>query len=122
MIEFGTIQYGKTRHYYEMLPDGILNELQKQEFIEDATDRPLKWLKSKSLLAYFVVGMCERYQLKHGQNRKLKPFETMFNVTNLSNTINDIKKVGTPPDNDETINHILNLSKNFFNDNFLNNK
>jgi hypothetical protein len=99
--------------------DQILNELEREKLI---VKEPLRWVVAKSLLAYFVVGVCEKYNIKHGQNRKLKPFETLFGVTNLSNTINDIKKVATPPANYETINSILDLPKNFFNDNFLNDK
>ncbi|MDR1552593.1 MAG: hypothetical protein LBS69_03900 [Prevotellaceae bacterium] len=101
------------------IPSEILQALEQNGII---TQNPLEWLKSKSLLAYFVVGMCETYKLKHGQKRQLKPFETLFNVKNLSNTINDIKKVGTKPPDCETINQILSLSKKFFNDNFLNDK
>jgi hypothetical protein len=86
------------------------------------TQNPLQWLKSKSLLAYFVVGMCEKYKFKHGQKRMIKPFENMFNVHGLTGAINDIKKVSTPPADYEIINDILKLPENFFDDNFLNDK
>ena len=97
----------------------ILQALEQKDCI---TQNPLKWLKEKNLLAYFVVGMCEKYKIKHGQKRKLKPFEKIFGVSGLSGTINDMKKTGKQPADYEIINEILKLSKNFFNDNFLNGK
>jgi hypothetical protein len=48
------------------IPDNVLQALEQSGCI---TQNPLQWLKSKALLAYFVVGMCEKYKLKHGQNR-----------------------------------------------------
>ncbi|MDR1348372.1 MAG: hypothetical protein LBJ63_08130 [Prevotellaceae bacterium] len=102
-----------------LISDNIVNKLVKDKII---IKKPLKWLKSKSLLAYFVVGMCEKDKLKHGQKRLLKPFENRFNVKGLSSAINDIKKVGTPPADYEMINKILDLPQNFFEDNFLNDK
>jgi hypothetical protein len=103
------------------IPEPILQALEQKGII---TQNPLDWKKSKSLLAYFVVGMCEKYNLKHGQNRQIQPFATMFNTTakNITVAINDIKKTGVKPVGHEVINEILKLSKNFFDDIFLNDK
>jgi hypothetical protein len=101
------------------IPPEILQALEQNGCI---TQNPLQWSKEKNLFAYFVVCMCEKFNLKHGQNRTLKPFESCFGISGLSGIINDIKKVGTPPADYEIINDILKMKKNFFNDNFLNNK
>jgi hypothetical protein len=121
---FGIENESNERHEKVTPPDKnklfsntLLKALQKEGLIEDAAT--LKWLKPKVLLAYFVVGMCEKYKLKHGQNRKLKIFETAFNIAGLSATINGIKKTGTPPVDYKIIDRILKLPKNFFTDNFL---
>jgi hypothetical protein len=111
------IQTSNKQNY--KIPDEILLSLEQQKCI---ALNPLQWLKPKALFAYFVVGMCETYNLKHGQNRTLKPFENRFNIKGLSGTINDIKKVGTPPSDYKIINDILKLPKTFFEDIFLNDK
>ena len=82
---------------YFDLPDNLLNKLQKQELIENTNDRPLKWLRKKVLLAYFVEIVNEKLDLKQGEKRQIKPFETLFNVSGLTSAINDYKKIGTLP-------------------------
>lgn len=80
------------------LPDDLLNKLQNVGFIENAAATPLKWLKSNSLLAYFVDVANDKLNLKHGQKRLIKPFETMFNVSGLAGCINEYKnKTGQYP-------------------------
>jgi hypothetical protein len=69
----------------------------------------LVWNGGKSLLAYFVLCICEKYKLKHGENRIIKPFETMFKISGISRTINDIKKTATPPAEFKKINVIVNI-------------
>jgi hypothetical protein len=59
--------------------------------------KPLEWTKSKALLAYFVDGITEKYNLKHGEKRMIKPFETMFKTTGITHAINDYKKTGDSP-------------------------
>ena len=56
-----------------------------------------KWLKSKALLAYFVEVANDKLDLKHGQKRKIKPFETIFHETRLGGCINEYKKTGQLP-------------------------
>jgi hypothetical protein len=78
------------------IPDHILTALQQKGFIE-ATAYPLKWLESKSLLAYFVEVTNDKLNLKHGLKRQIRPFETMFNKKGLTGRINDYKKTGQLP-------------------------
>jgi len=79
------------------LSDNLLSKLQEQKFIENAMARPLKWLKSKSLLAYFVEVANDELNLKNGEKRRIKPFETLFKMSGLTSAINDYKKTGTLP-------------------------
>ena len=79
------------------IPENILEELQRQGFIEDAKSNLLKWKKSKSLLAYFVDVANDKLSLKHGEKRTIKPFETLFGVDGLTSAINDYKKTGGFP-------------------------
>jgi hypothetical protein len=89
------------------IPNNILQELQQKGFIENSETQPLKWLKSKALLAYFVEKICEKadnecismYQNKYknnpfrkGEKYVVKPFETLFNVTGLTVAKNDNKR------------------------------
>ena len=88
-----------TNNYTEIpkfeLPSDLLGKMQTQGFI---TIWPLKWLKSKSLLAYFVDVANNKLNLKHGQKRSIKPFETMFNVSGLGGCMNEYKnKTGQYP-------------------------
>jgi len=81
-----------------ILPDNLLKSLQENGFIKNTIDMPLTWLKSKSLLAYFVDVANDKLNLKHGQKRLIKPFETMFNVSGLGGCINEYKnKTGQYP-------------------------
>jgi hypothetical protein len=59
----------------------------------------LEWTgKSKSLLAYFIDKITCKYNLKHGEKRLIKPFETMFNTSGITNSINEYKnKTGDLP-------------------------
>lgn len=90
-----------------LIPPNILSKLQDVGFIENATAHTLKWLKSKSLLAYFVEVANDKLDLKHGQQRQIKPFETMFNVTGLTSSINDYKKTGQLPIGHKIVDKIL---------------
>ena len=76
-----------------------LNVLQENGFIENAAEKPLKWLKSKSLLAYFVDVANDKLHLQDSGGRKqIKPFETLFNVSGLAGCINEYKnKTGQKP-------------------------
>jgi hypothetical protein len=69
----------------------------------------IKWIgKSKSLLAYFIDKVIDKYNVKHGERRLIKPFETMFNVTGITNSINEYRnKTGQRPVNYEIIDNIL---------------
>jgi hypothetical protein len=49
------------------------------------------------LLAYFAEIANEKLNLKNGEKRQIKPFETLFNVSGLTSAINDYKKIGTFP-------------------------
>jgi len=59
--------------------------------------KPLKWNKSKQLLGWFVDSLCEKYTLYHGKNRKIKPFEIIFNTPKINGMINEYKKIGVSP-------------------------
>jgi hypothetical protein len=63
------------------IPDNVLKQLQKTGCIENAAATPLKWLKSKSLLAWFVDVANDKLNLKHGKKRQIKPFEAMLHYS-----------------------------------------
>ena len=86
------------------IPPEILLALEQNGFI---ALNPLKWLKSKALLGYFVEGMNDKYDLKHGEKRMIQPFETMFGKSGLSGAINDYKKTGNLPIGYKIIDNIL---------------
>jgi hypothetical protein len=69
----------------------------------------LEWTgKSKSLLAYFIDKITDKYNLKHGEKRLIKPFEIMFNVTGLTSAINEYgNKTGQKPIGYEIIDELL---------------
>jgi hypothetical protein len=89
--------------------DNILQALQQAGFIENAAARPLKWLKSKTLLAYFVEVANDKLKLKDsGGRRQIKPFETLFDVSGLQSCINDYKnKTGQLPQGSTDIDKIF---------------
>jgi hypothetical protein len=75
---------------------------------------PLQWQKKLALFAYFVDKACEKYGLKHGEKRELKPFAAGFNVENkvittkqITAAINDYKKTGQLPIDHGKIDNIL---------------
>ena len=80
-----------------IIPNNILEALCQAGFVGNIKARPLKWIKSKSLLAYFVDVANDKLNLKHGEKRQIKPFETMFDVKGLTSAINDYKKTGDYP-------------------------
>lgn len=66
-------------------------------------DNNYKWLKTKSLLAYFADKASEYLNLDKGEydgkaKTSWKPFETLFNIKGLSGAKNDYQKTGTLPD------------------------
>lgn len=66
-------------------------------------DNNYKWLKTKSLLAYFADKASEYLNLSKGKydgktKTSWKPFETLFNIKRLSGAKNDYQKTGTLPD------------------------
>ena len=83
--------------YEKIIPDNLLIKLQKQGFIENSQELPLKWLKKKALLAYFADVANDKLNLKYGEKRQIRPFETLFNVSGLTSAINDYKKTGDLP-------------------------
>ena len=89
-----------------IIPDNILNELEEKKIIKK---EPFKWLKSSALFAYFVEIACDKYNLKHGKNRKLKPLADLFSVTSksISDAINDYKNKGDLPIGYEIIDEIM---------------
>jgi len=94
----------QTQKIIPILSIDILEKLEKQRVIKL---EPLEWLKSKGLLGYFVEVMNDKYNLKHGSKRKIKPFQEMFGVLGLSGAINDYKKTGDLPIGHEIIDNIL---------------
>lgn len=80
-----------------VIPNNILEALFQAGFVGNIKVRPLKWDKSKSLLAYFVDVANDKLNLKHGEKRQIKPFEALFNVKGLTSAINDYKKTGDYP-------------------------
>ena len=92
-------------HKQNIIPAEILQALEK---INCISQNPLKWLKSKSLLAYFVDVINHELNLKHGKNRLIKPFETMLNVSGLVGCINEYKnKTGQYPNGYKDIDEIF---------------
>ena len=93
-----------------IIPVEILQALEQNCYI---TQEPLKWLKSKSLLAYFVDVANDELNLKKGERRQIAPFEKMFNVSGLTGCINEYKnKTGQKPSGYNIIDDIFNLYKN----------
>ena len=74
--------------YEKIIPDNLLKKLQKQGFIENSQERPLKWQKTKSLLAYFADVANDKLNLKHGEKRQIRPFENLFSMSGLTYAIN----------------------------------
>jgi hypothetical protein len=81
----------------KIIPDNIWNELEKRGFIGNAKALPVKWLKSKALLAYFVDVANDKLNLKHGEKQRIRPFEMLFGVSGLVSAKNDYKKTGGLP-------------------------
>lgn len=87
------------------IPTDLLDKLEQGGFIQK---EPLQWLKSKSLLAYFVDMANDKLNLKHGQKRSIKPFEDMFDVSGLTGCMNEYKnKTGQPPQGYEDVNKLF---------------
>lgn len=80
-----------------IVPDGVLQRLKDSGMIDDANSRPIKWLKSKALLAYFADVANDKLSLKHGEKRTIRPFEVLFGKKGLTSAINDYKKTGDFP-------------------------
>jgi hypothetical protein len=89
------------------LPDNLLQALQEKGYIEDALAKPLKWIKSKSLLAYFVEVANDNLNLKNGIKRQIQPFEQLFNVKGITTAINNYKKTGDLPVGYKGINNLF---------------
>jgi hypothetical protein len=90
-----------------IIPDNLLQALQEYGFIENAAAKPVKWLKTKSLLAYFAEVANDKLNLKHGEKRQIKPFETLFDVSGLISAKNDYKKTGDFPIGHEDIDKLF---------------
>lgn len=87
------------------IPTDLLDKLEQGGFIQK---EPLQWLKSKSLLAYFVDVANDKLNLKHGQKRSIKPFEDMFNVSGLTGCMNEYKnKTGQLPQGYEDVDKLF---------------
>lgn len=87
------------------IPTDLLDKLEQGGFIQK---EPLQWLKSKSLLAYFVDVANDKLNLKHGQKRSIKPFEDMFNVSGLTGCMNEYKnKTGQLPQGYEDVDNLF---------------
>ena len=88
----------------DIIPKSVWNNLEAEGLI---TINPLTWQKTKALLAYFIEVACDKFNLKHGEKRQIQPFEAMFNVTGITNAINDYKKTGILPVGYKIIDNIL---------------
>jgi len=87
------------------LPGDLLDKMEANKLIKK---NPLKWLKSKSLLAYFVDVANEKLNLKYGQKRLIKPFEMMFNISGLAGCISEYKnKTGQYPQGYKDIDNLF---------------
>ena len=87
-----------------IIPEIVWNDLEAEGLI---TINPLTWKKTKALLAYFVEVANDKFNLKHGEKRQIRPFEIMFNKTGITSTINDYKKTGDLPVGHEIVDKIL---------------
>lgn len=79
---------------HSIIPDNILDRLYQVGFIKK---EPLKWMKSKALLAYFVEVANDELNLRRGEKRQVRPFEIIFNTKGLTGAKNDYKKTGVLP-------------------------
>lgn len=75
-------------------------------------DHNYKWLKTKSLLAYFADRASEYLKLGKGEydgnvKTSWKPFETLFVVSGLSGAKRDYKKTGTLPDGYKDVDNLF---------------
>ncbi len=77
-----------------IIPENILDKLEQKGLIQK---EPLKWNKSKALLAYFVEVANDELNLWHGEKRQIRPFEVIFNIKGLTGAKNDYKKIGVLP-------------------------
>lgn len=68
--------------------------------------KPLKWEKSKGLLAYFIDLLCYSFK-KKGQRAEWKFAEIAFNVKNLRGAKNDYQKIGQLPIGHEAIDNLI---------------
>lgn len=75
-------------------------------------DHNYKWLKTKSLLAYFADRASEYLKLGKGEydgnvKTSWKPFETLFGFSGLSGAKRDYKKTGTLPDGNKDVDNLF---------------
>ncbi len=75
-------------------------------------DEAFKWLKSKSLLAYYADKANDYLEIRKGEydgreKTSWKPFETLFNVKGLAGARNDYQKTGTLPDGSTDIDRLF---------------
>lgn len=107
LLNLKTSQPHQTKTPFQ-LPAEILDKLEQAELIQR---EPLQWLKTNALLAYFVDVANDKLNLKHGEKRLIRPFEQMFNVSGLSNAINNYKKTGDLPISNEVIMNIFKIEQ-----------
>ena len=100
-VQTDTKQTNKTDY---QIQTEILQALETTGII---SQNPLEWLKTKSLFAYFVDCMNEKYNLKHGEKREIQQFECMFGITGVTSAINYYQKTGNLPIGHEMIDNIL---------------
>jgi hypothetical protein len=71
--------------------------------------QPVKWKKSKSLLAYFVDVFNSEVLGNDGNNKRIQwqPFELLFGESGLRGSKNDYQKTGSLPNGYEQINILI---------------
>ena len=100
------IKASKEQQAPNIVPYPILLQLEAQRVIQK---EPLRWLKTKSLLAYFVDVANDKLNLKSsGGRRQIQPFEMMFNMSGLGDAMSEYKnKTGQKPQGYEIIDNIF---------------
>lgn len=92
--------------------DEQAKEILKKAINAGLCDNDYKWLKTKSLLAYFADRVSEYLKLGKGEydgkaKTSWKPFEILFGISGLSGAKRDFQKTGTLPDGHKDVDNLF---------------
>lgn len=92
--------------------DEQAKEILKKAINAGLCDNDYKWLKTKSLLAYFADRVSEYLKLGKGEydgkaKTSWKPFEILFGISGLSGAKRDFQRTGTLPDGHKDVDNMF---------------